>query len=304
MNKENASALPGFIFPALFAAGLMVLFFFPWVQWQGYAIKGVDFPAGRFFRVAESEFRFGNPYPALNISFHIFWLIPVLSAGILLFHFLKKQNLLIGRAAGALSLALACLYYLFTHRLADLGIGGNVFSMIKWPWYILCLCGAGLIITSPLHGGMLKKILWLAAGPLFTLLAFFIIEKKVWTETHDDLQRISADYVLDARDLLQEFLTSDSSANRKYKEKIVAVHGKLSKTEILEDSSVNIQFSDSLGNYLVFSFEKNNFEQLKHLEPGDSVSVKGSCSGSIFSEILGTTSVSFKRSVLNKNDKP
>ena len=33
---------------------------------------------------------------------------------------------------------------------------------------------------------------------------------------------------------------------------------------------------------------------------GDIVSIKGTCSGSITSEILGNTSISFKRSALNK----
>ena len=42
---------------------------------------------------------------------------------------------------------------------------------------------------------------------------------------------------------------------------------------------------------------KVNIQELKE---GDPVSLKGSCSGGVLSEILGTESITFKRSSINK----
>lgn len=81
---------------------------------------------------------------------------------------------------------------------------------------------------------------------------------------------------------------------------MIEVKGRASRVEVLSDSTGNILFSDSTGSYIIFSFEKEQFNALQAIKAGDSISAKGSCSGSIHSEILGTNSISFKRSTLNK----
>ena len=52
---------------------------------------------------------------------------------------------------------------------------------------------------------------------------------------------------------------------------------------------------------LIFSFQQQNLADVKKLKKGDIVSIKGSCSGGIHSEILDIESITFKRCVLNKN---
>ncbi|MEQ1677440.1 MAG: hypothetical protein ABL876_12105, partial [Chitinophagaceae bacterium] len=59
--------------------------------------------------------------------------------------------------------------------------------------------------------------------------------------------------------------------------------------------------ADSTGSYAIFSFEKSMYEKAKAVQQGDQVSLKGVCSGSIYSEILGTTAISFKRATFNSN---
>jgi len=88
--------------------------------------------------------------------------------------------------------------------------------------------------------------------------------------------------------------------NKKYLDKTLVVNGNASAVEVLADSTSTIKFSDSTGSYAIFSLEKNQLDQVKNIKSGDAVSLKGVCSGSIFSEILGTTSISFKRATLNK----
>jgi hypothetical protein len=64
---------------------------------------------------------------------------------------------------------------------------------------------------------------------------------------------------------------------------------------------VNIKISDSTGSYVIFSFTGNYLEPAKKLMVNDSVVIKGSCSGGIYSDILETETITFKRcALLNK----
>jgi hypothetical protein len=81
---------------------------------------------------------------------------------------------------------------------------------------------------------------------------------------------------------------------------MVEVKGRGAVTELLEDSTSTLKFADSTGSYLIFSFEKDQMSKVQLIKPETEVTVKGVCSGSIFSEILGTRSISFKRSTINK----
>ena len=64
---------------------------------------------------------------------------------------------------------------------------------------------------------------------------------------------------------------------------------------------MNIKFVDTTsGSYAIFAFQEQHIAETKTVKVGDSVSIKGSCSGGILSEILGTESITFKRCTLNK----
>jgi hypothetical protein len=125
-------------------------------------------------------------------------------------------------------------------------------------------------------------------------------EKKIFEETFESTDNIKADYTITSVDLLKEFAANDTAANKKYMEKVLLVTGNASAIDVAADSSSSIRFEDSTGSYAIFSMEKTEFNKVRDIKPGDAVSVKAVCSGSIFSDILGTTSISFKRSNLNK----
>src|SRR6185436_13850722 len=101
-------------------------------------------------------------------------------------------------------------------------------------------------------------------------------------------------------ELIKEFMANDTTANKKYLEKVLEVSGPVASIDIAADSISTIKFADSTGSYAIFSLEKTQLDKVKMIKTGDPVSVKGVCSGSMFSEILGTTTISFKRSILNK----
>jgi hypothetical protein len=202
--------------------------------------------------------------------------------------------------AGALVLAVVTVYYLFTKTLVDLGIGVNAFRMMKISPWISFILAIGLILNADSPIGWLKRTGWILLGPLFAFGGYIMIQNFVWNQTFSNTNKVKPDFSVNALDLLREFAANDSAANAVYREKMIEVNGRPSEVEVLSDSTGNIRFSDSTGSYIIFSFEKDQYNSLQSIKAGDSVSAKGSCSGSIHSEILGTTSISFKRSTLNK----
>lgn len=143
---------------------------------------------------------------------------------------------------------------------------------------------------------LVKRVL--LAG-LVLLISCVGIGWYVFTDTFKDTAAEKADYTVNGLDLIKEFKQSDSSANKKYTEKIVTVNGRVSSIEPV-DTTLNIKMADNTGSYVIFAFQQKDFEQVKKIKPGDSVSVKGSCSGGAYSDILETEFITFKRCSLNK----
>lgn len=279
---------------------LLASFFLPWVIWKDSEVSGYHLPAGKFFSVAETKFGLGNPFPQLDFTFYAFWLIPLLAVIIVTMALANRKNPWPAFVGGAISLSLVTIYYLFSTKLIDLGVGSNVFDMLKIPFYIHALSAIGLILTAAPVKSKWLPLLFLLAGPVIAFGGYKLVEKKVMNESFADTDQLKADYTVNALDLLREYAENDSSANRKYREKIMVVKGIVSKAETMGDSTVNIQFADSTGSYIIFSFDKNQYPEVKDIKTGDSVSAKGSCSGSIYSEILGTRSISFKRTTITQ----
>ena len=147
-----------------------------------------------------------------------------------------------------------------------------------------------------------------AKGPwlkrlLITVLILIAIGAGVFwyiaTDKFADTKDREAAFTVNAIDFIKEFEKSDSAANKKYADKIITVRGMVSEIEAA-DTTVNIKFFDSTsGSYAIFSFQEQHLAEAKTLKVGDTVSIKGSCSGGVFSEILGTEFITFKRCALN-----
>jgi hypothetical protein len=151
--------------------------------------------------------------------------------------------------------------------------------------------------TKKKGGSWGKKIL-IAFAALFLIggAGFWYI----MNEEYADTTSVKAAYTVNALDLLQEFQQGDSAANKKYAEQIVTVNGRISEIETA-DTTANIKFTDTLtGSYVIFDFQSQHANDAKTLNVGDSVSLKGSCSGSIYSQLRKAHMISFKRAVLNK----
>jgi len=150
-------------------------------------------------------------------------------------------------------------------------------SKAKRPWLKKLLVAALILI------GIAAAIYWYIA-----------------TEKFADTKERKAAYTVNAIDFIREFEKDETAANKKYVDKIITVNGTVSEIEAA-DTTVNIKFIDTAsGSYAIFAFQEQYVAEAKTVKIGDPVSIKGSCSGGVLSEILGTEFITFKRCTLNK----
>ena len=123
------------------------------------------------------------------------------------------------------------------------------------------------------------------------------------TEKYADTKDVKADFSVEALAFIREFQQDNNAANAKYSDKIIDVRGMVSEVEAV-DTTYNIKFVDTTsGSYTIFAFQQQHIDEAKTVKVGDQVTIKGSCSGGIYSDILEATSISFKRSTLS-DSKP
>ena len=146
-----------------------------------------------------------------------------------------------------------------------------------------------------------KKVLkWLLVAGGSLLLIGFVVYFYFATLSHDDTASLKADYTVEAIPFIKEFEKDTKTANKKYAEKIIAVKGIVTTIEPA-DTTMNIKMADTTtGSYLIFAFQDQHMAEAKKLKPGENVLIKGSCSDGIYSEILDTYFISFKRSTVEK----
>lgn len=137
-------------------------------------------------------------------------------------------------------------------------------------------------------------------GILVVAVTLFAVAWYIFNDKYADTIERKAAYTVNAMDFIKEFEKNDSLANRKYTEQIITVNGTVSEVQQV-DTTANIKFIDTTsGSYIIFTFQQQHLAEAKQLKEGDKVSIKGSCSGGTYSEILGTEYISFKRCAINK----
>lgn len=119
----------------------------------------------------------------------------------------------------------------------------------------------------------------------------------LFSRTHKDTADTRTEIRTDAQSLIAAFKSNLEEANLKYAEKIMEVSGRVSEIE-KADTVYNIKMSDPAGAYIIFSFQQDDAQEVERLKPGDSIQVKGSCSGGAYSSILQTVYIAFNRCII------
>ena len=135
------------------------------------------------------------------------------------------------------------------------------------------------------------------------LLIIVLAATTIWyifTVKFDDIKNEKTVHTVKALDLIDEFKKNEGIANKKFSEKIMIVSGLVTEIE-QADSTINIKLGDTTsGSYVIFAFQKQHLNEAKFIKKGDSITIKGSCSGGAYSEILETEFITFKRCAIIK----
>lgn len=274
-----------------------------WVLWETEKISAYHFATGHFFTVAKSLFNIDNPVPELSFVNNIFWLIPVLALVTIVLELFKKKNTWITAITGILTLSLATVFVLFTDLLVTMGYVKSLTAALLPFFYLSVFCAILLIVLS-LRYNIFLLIMALLIGPFATWAGFAFVTNQEMNKTFEGTESLKPDYTVNALDLIKEVTANDTASSRKYRDKILEVNGRITTIENANDSTINLQMADTTtGSYIVFPFYNKTLSQVKTLQEGDSVSIKGAFTGSMYSEILETTIINFERNTLNKQNK-
>ena len=261
-------------------------------------VSAKDMATGNFYTLSETNFGIGNPFPEMVFANAIFWLIPALGVVVMLMVLAKKIYAgFYGAIAGALTVGLAVVYALFTNELTMFDSSIQLATALRPGFYLAVICGSALIFSS-WKGRRVLKTLFFVLPIIVSYLAFSQIKKSQLTEKTSATNTLKADYTIDANQLITEFVSADSASNAKYREKVIVVNGVISELNA-KDSTATLTMADSTGSYAIFDFEKEQAAKVKALKTGDKVSVKALCSGSLYSDILATQTISFKHAIIN-----
>ncbi|MBL0152112.1 MAG: hypothetical protein IPP93_00945 [Chitinophagaceae bacterium] len=147
-----------------------------------------------------------------------------------------------------------------------------------------------------------KKIIWRIAGVAVLVLAgvgFYFY--KEFYRTHKDTAKIKPAYTVQATALISEFEKNEAASNSKYWDKVLKVEGMVK--ELIKDEagfySVVLGDTSSLSSVRL-SMDSVHNQEAAGLKRGETIAMKGICSGFNPDEMLGSD-VILVRSVLDKN---
>ncbi|MFT3979669.1 MAG: hypothetical protein QM687_04310 [Ferruginibacter sp.] len=298
MNRTQPSATVK-ITVTIAALAAIAAFFLPWVQWADAAVTAKDMATGNFFNITETKFAIANPFPSIVVANAVFWLIPALALIAALWVLLRRSYAgWYAALAGAMILGLATVFLCFTNELKVFNTAIQLPGSLQLGWYLSVAAALALIVLA-WPGKLFLKIVLLLLPVAIAYGAFSQIKKSQMSETVDKTADLKADYSLNAETLIKEFVASDSTANAKYRDKILSVSGIISEVSS-SDSTATLSFADSTGSYAIFDFEKEQVPAVKKLSTGNTVTVKAVCSGGIYSELLSSETISFKHAIITK----
>lgn len=130
----------------------------------------------------------------------------------------------------------------------------------------------------------MKKLLLL--GGLFGVLTAGGIGYYLFNKPHQSIKSVDADFQVPALELVTQFQDNEDASNKKYLGKVIEVNGSVSDIATDEKGVLNItlQGSDLAG--VTCQFEKANQESALQLKKGQSVSIKGICTGILMDVVL------------------
>ena len=111
---------------------------------------------------------------------------------------------------------------------------------------------------------------------------------KEYTRTNSDLLKVKAGIITSATDLIKEYETDETAANKKYLEKIVDITGNVKKMEKNDAGDYTIVLGDTLSMSSVrCTADSNHRKDAAIVKENSTITIRGKCEGFKKNELLG-----------------
>ena len=137
----------------------------------------------------------------------------------------------------------------------------------------------------------MRKKLFLLVGIMIIVACIYLIYQ--YNRKPADIKNEEAVLQITAKDLIAAFDNDEVIANEKYTGKVITVSGTVAQvqTETADQITVFLASNDPLSS-VTCSFYKDEVTQVKDLQPGQKVSIKGVCTGKLMDVVLNKCSLS------------
>jgi hypothetical protein len=128
----------------------------------------------------------------------------------------------------------------------------------------------------------------------FMALAGILTGIYLFRMEHKDLKKVNPDFTITAADLQNAFEGDETAANAKYVGKILDVGGIIESIKQAEDKSTNVALKtgSDLGS-VISTFQSDS--DVSGLREGDSILIRGECSGYLTDVLLNNCTVIEKK---------
>lgn len=129
-----------------------------------------------------------------------------------------------------------------------------------------------------------KKII--AMIILFFVFVGIFFAYKMANKSHIDITKTSAEIIINASVLIDEFSNDEILANNKYLDKIIQVNGKILSNNNIEGKGViELETSNDFGSVLCH-FSPKSSNKIRLFEIGKNIEIKGICTGFLMDVVL------------------
>ena len=140
---------------------------------------------------------------------------------------------------------------------------------------------------KPIYKIALFVVFFMALAGILTGLYLFNLQ-------HKDLKNVKPDFIITAVDLQKEFESDETTANSRYVKKILEVSGTIETVKTAEDKSTNVALkTGSVLGSVICTFQSD--PETSKLRVGDSIAIRGECSGYLTDVLLNNCSVIEKK---------
>ena len=131
-----------------------------------------------------------------------------------------------------------------------------------------------------------KRLIWTSILVVAALVALYLY--KEYNRTNSDLTNLKADIEISAGDLIKEFETGDSAANKKYLDKVIELTGNVKNLEKDDAGDYTIVIGDTLSMSSVRCLpDTNHRSDAAIIKENSTITIRGVCTGFIKKEMLG-----------------